>query len=88
MPHDAHELSLSEVSVGLRELAFNEHTLHALQQKFSDVRPLLDAHVVGRVSRLDRGWSTILMSAAGEQVRTRNIGADVAVGDWVVLSED
>jgi ribosome biogenesis GTPase len=88
MPHDAHELSLSEVSVGLRELAFNEHTLHALQQKFSDVRPLLDANVVGRVSRLDRGWSTILMSAAGEQVRTRNIGADVAVGDWVVLSED
>jgi uncharacterized membrane protein YcaP (DUF421 family) len=46
MPHDAHELSLSEVSVGLRELAFNEHTLHALQQKFSDVRPLLDANVV------------------------------------------
>jgi ribosome biogenesis GTPase len=88
MPHDAHELSLSEVSVGLRELAFNEHTLHALQQKFSDVRPLLDANVVGRVSRLDRGWSTILMSAAGEHVRTRNIGADVAVGDWVVLSED
>jgi ribosome biogenesis GTPase / thiamine phosphate phosphatase len=88
MPHDAHELSLSEVSVGLRELAFNEHTLHALQQKFPDVRPLLDANVVGRVSRLDRGWSTILMSAAGEQVRTRNIGADVAVGDWVVLSED
>ena len=88
MPNNAHELSLSEVSVGLRELAFNEHTLHALQQKFSDVRPLLDANVVGRVSRLDRGWSTILMSAEGEHVRTRNIGADVAVGDWVVLSED
>ena len=88
MPRDAHELSLSEVSEGLRQLAFNEHTLHALQQKFSDVRTLLDAHVVGRVSRLDRGWSTILMSAAGEPVRTRNIGADVAVGDWVVLSDD
>ena len=28
------------------------------------------------------------MSAAGEPVRTRNIGADVAVGDWVVLSDD
>jgi len=88
MPRDAHELSLSEVSEGLRQLAINEHTLHALQQKFSDVRTLLDAHVVGRVSRLDRGWSTILMSAAGEPVRTRNIGADVAVGDWVVLSDD
>jgi ribosome biogenesis GTPase len=88
MPRDAHELSLSEVSEGLRQLAFNEHTLHALQQKFSDVRTLLDAHVVGRVSRLDRGWSTILMSAVGDPVRTRNIGADVAVGDWVVLSDD
>lgn len=88
MTSDAHELSLSEVSSGLRELAFNEHTLRALQHKFSDARVLLDAHVVGRVSRLDRGWSTILMSAAGEPLRTRNIGADVAVGDWVVLSAD
>ena len=88
MASDAHELSISEASLGLRELAFNEHTLRAVRQKFSDARALFDANVVGRVSRLDRGWSTILMSAAGEPVRTRNIGADVAVGDWVVLSED
>ncbi|MEY3700506.1 MAG: putative ribosome biosis GTPase RsgA, partial [Actinomycetota bacterium] len=88
MASEAHELSISEVDLGLRELAFNEHTLRALQQKFSDARTLLEANLVGRVSRLDRGWSTILMSAAGEPVRTRNIGADVAVGDWVVLSED
>jgi ribosome biogenesis GTPase / thiamine phosphate phosphatase len=46
----------------------------------------------GRVSRLDRGWSTVL---AGRDPtddanvrRVRNIGADVAVGDWVVPSDD
>ncbi len=44
--------------------------------------------VVGRVSRLDRGWSTVMLSARGETMRTRNIGADVAVGDWVVISPD
>lgn len=38
----------------------------------------------GRVARLDRGWSTVLRSVEGEPVRVRNIGADVAVGDWVV----
>lgn len=46
----------------------------------------------GRVSRLDRGWSTVLRLAdplaPGATVRVRNIGADVAVGDWVVASAD
>ena len=41
-----------------------------------------------RVMRLDRGWSTLLVRAGGESFRVRNIGADVAVGDWVVASED
>jgi ribosome biogenesis GTPase len=46
-----------------------------------------------RVTRLDRGWSTAartLDQATGseEPVRLRNIGADVAVGDWIVPSED
>jgi ribosome biogenesis GTPase len=41
-----------------------------------------------RVSRLDRGWSTLLAAPDAELERTRNIGADVAVGDWVVVSED
>jgi ribosome biogenesis GTPase / thiamine phosphate phosphatase len=41
---------------------------------------------VGRVRRLDRGWSTI---DTGEEIlRVRNIGADVAVGDWVIVSSD
>ncbi len=54
----------------------------------------------GRVARLDRGWSTVLVpgegAASGEGAggpdylrrRARNIGADVAVGDWVVVSAD
>lgn len=42
-----------------------------------------------RVSRLDRGWSTALRTAdAASAFRLRNIGADVAVGDWVVPSPD
>jgi ribosome biogenesis GTPase len=46
-----------------------------------------------RVTRLDRGWSTAARThgqAVGrdEPVRLRNIGADVAVGDWIVPSDD
>ena len=37
----------------------------------------------GRVVRLDRGWSSVLRSYGAEPVRVRNIGVDVAVGDWV-----
>jgi ribosome biogenesis GTPase len=42
------------------------------------------------VSRIDRGWSTVLFSADPDALagRVRNIGADVAVGDWVVPSAD
>lgn len=43
----------------------------------------------GRVVRLDRGWSTVWFDALGVRTaRVRNIGADVAVGDWVVVSID
>ena len=47
-----------------------------------------------RVSRLDRGWSTTLApDRSGRadryvEARVRNIGMDVAVGDWVVASDD
>lgn len=52
----------------------------------SDARP-------GRVARIDRGWSTVWYSpptdaTTGDVARVRNIGADVAVGDWVVVSAD
>ena len=42
----------------------------------------------GRVTRLDRGWSTVLRNLDAEPLRIRNIGADVAVGDWVVPSTE
>lgn len=45
----------------------------------------------GRVARLDRGWSTVWTTppaGPGSGARVRNIGADVAVGDWVVPSAD
>jgi len=45
-----------------------------------------------RVSRLDRGWSTLLRPADEADgfgvARVRNIGIDVAVGDWVIASGD
>lgn len=44
--------------------------------------------VAGRVSRLDRGWSTVLTSLDAPPLRMRNIGADVAVGDFVAVSDD
>lgn len=49
--------------------------------------------VPGRVSRLDRGWSTVIRSmdearGTADPLRLRNIGADVAVGDWVIPSDD
>lgn len=60
----------------------------------------------GRVCRIDRGWSTVVTSAAQagasdggggdpahrwwgfHRQRVRNIGADVAVGDWVVIDDE
>jgi ribosome biogenesis GTPase len=41
-----------------------------------------------RVMRLDRGWSTVLQDVDEPPLRVRNIGADVAVGDWVIPSDD
>lgn len=59
---------------------------------FEDVAKKIDTtFFIGRVSRLDRGWSTIKLSASCELddlIRVRNIGADVAVGDWVVVAPD
>ncbi len=46
-----------------------------------------------RVTRLDRGWSTAAHSFSqvtgdDDPVRLRNIGADIAVGDWMIPSDD
>jgi ribosome biogenesis GTPase len=40
----------------------------------------------GRVIRLDRGWSTV--AVGDDTVRVRNLGTEVAVGDWVVAGEE
>jgi ribosome biogenesis GTPase len=40
----------------------------------------------GRVIRLDRGWSTV--AVGDETVRVRNLGTEVAVGDWVVAGDE
>jgi ribosome biogenesis GTPase len=45
--------------------------------------------VPGRVSRIDRGWSTVMRSAVDTSPdRVRNLYADVALGDWVIPSSD
>jgi ribosome biogenesis GTPase / thiamine phosphate phosphatase len=49
-------------------------------------RALGSPEPVGRIRRLDRGWSTV--DTTERVVRCRNIGADVAVGDWVVVTSD
>lgn len=76
----------------LRALGWDDTFQAEYQALGSTARP-------GRVSRLDRGWSSLLPGdgAGGAHVehgartvprRVRNIGADVAVGDWVVPSVD
>jgi ribosome biogenesis GTPase len=43
----------------------------------------------GRVSRIDRGWSSVMATADDRTpARVRNLYADVAIGDWVVASDD
>lgn len=87
MTSDAHGSSIDGVSRVLNELGFDTH--------FDDVLIALDFRRdalerdgrLGRVSRLDRGWSTVLRSRDDDGLRVRNIGADVAVGDWVIVDE-
>jgi len=51
-------------------------------------RALGSPAAVGRVARIDRGWSTVLHAVEGPTSRVRNIGADVAVGDFVVIDDN
>jgi ribosome biogenesis GTPase len=64
-----------------RELGWNDALQHAWEALGCPRRP-------GRASRLDRGWSTVMYDVDQPAVRVRNIGADVAVGDWVIISDD
>lgn len=70
------------------------HNLQALgwNQAFEVAAKNIDSSfIIGRVSRLDRGWSTIKTSATSnpdDMIRVRNIGADIAVGDWVAVAPE
>lgn len=55
---------------------------HVTRENGDDSTPL---H--GRITRLDRGWSTVLLDDL-RVVRVRNIGVEVAVGDMVMISSD
>ena len=46
-----------------------------------------DFEQLWRVKRLDRGWSTLL-ALDGSELRVRNIGKEVAVGDYVTVDTD
>ncbi len=43
----------------------------------------------GRIARIDRGWSTVMRHASDDApLRIRNLYVDVAIGDWVVPTDD
>lgn len=54
------------------------------QAALAFVRVITENSRPWRVRRLDRGWSA-LIDAAGNETRVRNIGADIAVGDYVTI---
>lgn len=65
-----------------RELGWND----ALQASWES---LGSPGAPGRVSRIDRGWSRIMRHAHDlDPLRARNLFVDVAIGDWVVASDD
>ena len=76
----------------LTELGLTEDFRRAVEN-FGEMS---DKVLIGRVRRIDRGWSTFLCVQRSEMAaatvlaekRVRNIGADVAVGDWIIVSED
>jgi ribosome biogenesis GTPase len=96
MTNDAHEglanATTRDDAAHALALGWNERLATELIEKKFDMTSLQRSRRLGRVSRIDRGWSTILTSGVHDAVdgveRVRNIGADVAVGDWVIISDD
>jgi ribosome biogenesis GTPase len=96
MTKDAHEglanATTRDDAAHALALGWNERLATELIEKKYDMTSLQRSRRLGRVSRIDRGWSTILTSGVHDAVdgveRVRNIGADVAVGDWVIISDD
>ena len=74
----------------LTELGFTEDFRRAIE----NLGETSDQELIGRVRRIDRGWSTFLCVPRAEvaaatslaEKRVRNLGADVAVGDWIIVS--
>ena len=87
MTEPAHELFKTDGVAGIVALGWNERLNDHMASLSQNILQLISARRVGRVGRIDRGWSTILLSTTYSE-RVRNIGADVAVGDWVIISED
>ena len=96
MTNDAHEglanATTRDDAANALSLGWNERLATELIEKKYDMTSLQRSRRLGRVSRIDRGWSTILTSGVHDAVdgveRVRNIGAEVAVGDWVIISDD
>ena len=96
MTNDAHEglanATTRDDAAHALALGWNERLASELIEKKFDMTSLQRSRRLGRVSRIDRGWSTILTSGVHDAVdgveRVRNIGAEVAVGDWVIISDD
>jgi ribosome biogenesis GTPase len=96
MTNDAHEglanATTRDDAAHALALGWNERLATELIEKKYDMTSLQRDRRLGRVSRIDRGWSTILTSGVHDAVdgveRVRNIGAEVAVGDWVIISDD
>jgi ribosome biogenesis GTPase len=96
MTNDAHEglanATTRDDAANALSLGWNERLATELIEKKYDMTSLQHSRRLGRVSRIDRGWSTIFTSGVHDAVdgveRVRNIGADVAVGDWVIISDD
>ena len=96
MTNDPHEglanATTRDDAADVLALGWNERLATELIEKKFDMTSLQHSRRLGRVSRIDRGWSTILTSGVHDAVdgveRVRNIGAEVAVGDWVIISDD
>ena len=96
MTNDAHEglanATTRDDAAHALALGWNERLATELIEKKYDMTSLQRGRRLGRVSRIDRGWSTILTSGVHDAIdgveRVRNIGAEVAVGDWVIISDD
>lgn len=87
MTEPAHELFKIDGDAGIVALGWNVRLNENMLTVSQNISQLISTRRVGRVGRIDRGWSTVLLSITDSE-RVRNIGADVAVGDWVLISED